>query len=350
MKKHRTFLIGSLLCVLASICLFLISDTVQAKAAKNTVVDQGALPLNETLSDNLPKKTAYTYSFSVSKEGVFALEGDFDIKAVSHSYVSLYNSVGTSVCNSKGNWKENKITGAWNLCMSTYLSPGEYWLRIDNQSALKSRNAYTFSFEFNSSFTAPEDITAKKQLKGDLIRAGYAYYTVDLSGGGTLSFKGDFADGEYVNIVILDSESVRKDSDDKGKKGEGNDWIYKEINHTYTLDFTTVWLPKGTYYIKIENLRGATLAYNIKFSIKIPSTKLKVSEKKLSMKVGKTKNITTQLTPKTTTDKLTWTSTNKKVATVNKSGKITAKGIGKATIIVKTSSGLKKKINVTVTK
>ena len=43
-----------------------------------------------------------------------------------------------------------------------------------------------------------------------------------------------------------------------------------------------------------------------------------------------------------------WTSNNKKVATVNKKGKIRAIRTGKATITVTLKSGLKKKVKVTV--
>ena len=46
--------------------------------------------------------------------------------------------------------------------------------------------------------------------------------------------------------------------------------------------------------------------------------------------------------------KLKWTSSNKKVATVNKNGKVTAKKKGTATITVKTANGKKYSCKVTV--
>ena len=45
---------------------------------------------------------------------------------------------------------------------------------------------------------------------------------------------------------------------------------------------------------------------------------------------------------------VTWTSSNKKVAAVSSAGKITAKGVGKATITAKTSNGKKAVCKVTV--
>ena len=52
--------------------------------------------------------------------------------------------------------------------------------------------------------------------------------------------------------------------------------------------------------------------------------------------------------PATTTDTVTWTSSNKKVATVDAFGKVTAKKKGKVTITVKTTSGKKATCKITV--
>lgn len=54
------------------------------------------------------------------------------------------------------------------------------------------------------------------------------------------------------------------------------------------------------------------------------------------------------MTPSSSTDKLTWTSSNKKVATVDKNGKVKALKKGTATITVKTASGKKAACKITV--
>ena len=59
--------------------------------------------------------------------------------------------------------------------------------------------------------------------------------------------------------------------------------------------------------------------------------------KKVSLKVGQTKTF------KVNGAKVTkWTTSNKSVATVNKKGKVTAKGVGKATVTAKTKKGSSK--------
>ena len=65
------------------------------------------------------------------------------------------------------------------------------------------------------------------------------------------------------------------------------------------------------------------------------------------MKKGKSFRLKVTLTPADSQDKITYKTSNKKIATVSKTGKIKAKKKGKATITVK--SGSKKvKIKVTV--
>jgi C1A family cysteine protease/uncharacterized protein YjdB len=61
----------------------------------------------------------------------------------------------------------------------------------------------------------------------------------------------------------------------------------------------------------------------------------------LSMRVGNTAVLTATIIPANTTDQsVSWSTSNKKVATVNEKGKVTATGIGKAVITAKTQNGI----------
>lgn len=71
-----------------------------------------------------------------------------------------------------------------------------------------------------------------------------------------------------------------------------------------------------------------------------------MNKNKITLKKGKSQVLVVARTPVTSTDKVTYKSSNKKVATVSGKGKITAKKAGKAKITV--SSG-KKKVVITVT-
>lgn len=94
---------------------------------------------------------------------------------------------------------------------------------------------------------------------------------------------------------------------------------------------------KATYTITVEN---------------VVEKKIKLNESKITMKKGtKYKWLEVTFNPKNTTDKtLKWKSSDKKVATVNSKGVITAKGVGKATITVTSANGKKDTVKVTVTK
>ena len=85
-----------------------------------------------------------------------------------------------------------------------------------------------------------------------------------------------------------------------------------------------------------------------KVTVKVKATKVKLSKTKLSLKVGKTATLKAKLTPKDATDTLKWSSSNKKVVSVDKKGKITAVKKGTATITVKISGKKTAKCKVTV--
>ncbi len=69
-------------------------------------------------------------------------------------------------------------------------------------------------------------------------------------------------------------------------------------------------------------------------TVKVPSSKVSLNTKQIYMVKGKKINVKATVSPSDTTDKITWTSSNKKVAAI-KNGKITAKKTGKATVTAK---------------
>ncbi len=78
----------------------------------------------------------------------------------------------------------------------------------------------------------------------------------------------------------------------------------------------------------------------------VKTTKISGVEKTLKLSLGKKKALAPVISPVTSQEKVTYTSSNKKVVTVSSKGVITAKGSGKAKITVKSGS---KKAVVTVT-
>ena len=96
----------------------------------------------------------------------------------------------------------------------------------------------------------------------------------------------------------------------------------------------------------------ATLADGTKLTCKVTvknaPKKISLNKKKVSLKKGKTFTVKAKLPSNTASYKLNYKSSNKKVATVDTNGKITAKKKGKATITVTTFNKKKATIKVTV--
>ena len=106
----------------------------------------------------------------------------------------------------------------------------------------------------------------------------------------------------------------------------------------------------GTVKITVT-LRSGKTAW---FKVKVQKTPVKTSKitgisKKVTLNKGKKYTLKPVLTPVTTLDKVKYSTSNKKVATVNSRGLIVAKGAGRATITV-TAGSKKAKIVVTVPK
>lgn len=105
----------------------------------------------------------------------------------------------------------------------------------------------------------------------------------------------------------------------------------------------------GKATITVTMKSGAKAKYTVKIQKgKVTTKSLKLNKSKCTLKKGKTFTIKVTRNPITATEKITYSSSDKKVATVDKKGKITAKKKGKATITVKASNGKKASCKVTV--
>lgn len=103
----------------------------------------------------------------------------------------------------------------------------------------------------------------------------------------------------------------------------------------------------GTATITVLTSNNKKATCKITVSAKKP-TKIKLNKSALAMVIGDTYTLTSTITPSTAkTDILTWSSSNKAVATVS-AGLVTAKKAGTATITVSTSNGKKTTCKITV--
>lgn len=109
-------------------------------------------------------------------------------------------------------------------------------------------------------------------------------------------------------------------------------------------------MKKGTAKITVRTFDGEisdTCNVTVKDN---PVTKLTLNTSKVSLHVGDTYTLKATIAPKNATkNTVIWISSNKKVATVNTSGKVTAKGTGTCKITARTGDKTAK-VTITVTK
>lgn len=105
----------------------------------------------------------------------------------------------------------------------------------------------------------------------------------------------------------------------------------------------------GIATITVTTKFGATAKCKVTVQTSAVVTKsLKLGASKLSVKKGKTAAITVARNPVNATDKITFTSSNTKIASVSKAGVVTAKKKGSCKITIKTASGVTQKVTIKV--
>lgn len=131
-------------------------------------------------------------------------------------------------------------------------------------------------------------------------------------------FKGD---NLLASGVQIEAYSV----EDKGKGVSFNVYCYN-VQPGITIDYTN-----GDSKLSDGTIASITLNYT-----------------KYALEVGQSKTLVAVTSPESAVKSVTWYSSNNKIATVSKNGKVTAVKAGTVTITAKTSNGLKATCKVTV--
>lgn len=131
------------------------------------------------------------------------------------------------------------------------------------------------------------------------------------------------------------------------------DWSKSVVTSYYT----TLYCPEGEYEVKLsgENLydysyEGNDISYSISIvDSTVAPSKLTPSKKTVKLGIYDSGYLDYTCSPENSlVDKETWSSSNKKVATVSKGGYVVPKSLGTTTVTVKANGGASAKFNVVV--
>ena len=217
-------------------------------------------------------------------------------------------------------------------------------------ATISPSNATNKKVTWKSSNTGIATVTDKGVVKG--IKAGKATITVTTTDGKktascTITVKVPVKSVSIKNkITIIKGEkyTLKANITPDNATNKGVTWSSSDTKVAKVSGKGVVTAKKkGTAYITVTTNDGkktATCKVTVKNPVKVKSVSLNKTKK--TLKKGKTFKLKATITPKDATVKtVTWKSSNKKVATVSKSGKVTAKKAGKATITVTTDDGKK---------
>lgn len=150
--------------------------------------------------------------------------------------------------------------------------------------------------------------------------------------------------GTSTKALKVASKTVKKD---KVKAWKSSDSSIASVSKSGKV--TAKKTGKATLTVTMKSGAKATCKVTVQ-NEKVTTKKLTLSKKKATLTVKQSVKLGVKRNPISAKEKITWSSSNKKVATVSESGKVTAKKAGKATITAKTSNGKKATCKITVKK
>lgn len=274
----------------------------------------------------------------------------FDYNAVLTEDISLYakwgtNSDGSSI--TPGNGTETKVTSVTLSVASLTIPKGENRTLTVETAPLKNV-AITWTSSDDSVASVSGGVITAKQ-------GGEATVTATAPGGVSAVCKVTVAEVKLnASSAVLkmgtSSTALKIESkypaNDTVAAYESSDSGIVKVNGKGKL---TAGKKKGSATITVTMKSGASATCKVTVQkTEVKTKKLTMSVKKLTLKKGKKITLSVKRDPITATEKIEWSTSNSKVATITSKGKLTAKNKGKVTITARTSNGKKATCKITV--
>ncbi len=193
-----------------------------------------------------------------------------------------------------------------------------------------------------SIFDTAVSISSGKKYTKEVKKDQNVDYKISVSKSGTFVLKVN-STFSYNFVTVLDSDGGRMEPDKvevkSGRSGyfqDHYDWDSKTEMFAATLTFD---VEKGTYYIRVGNEFSEAKKGKVIVTATFPTNEnaAKLTGIAVPLKKGETLQLSAA-TSASTKETITWSSSNTAVATVSKSGKVTAKKKGTAVITAQLGS------------
>ena len=294
--------------------------------------------------------TAVNTDFGATYTGIFAPNDEFDnfhftltksgrVTVQVTSYLESYNYY---LYDKSGKELESHTYNRWNESQgyisnnySHDLEKGDYYIKISATYA-GGNGKYKAKFDFKSS-NATNTEPDNTYLTGTELQMGKYYYgQIALNDSHDIyTFSLDSNASVKINLTSYMPYCNIRILNDDGDDIWSETYIRWNENQGYISKVYTTSLDAGDYAIQVEQCSGATGTYKIlvndgKERIQLDKTAVSLTN------LGQTVQLSATVSPSTT---IIWSSSSTKIATVNSTGKVVAKGFGKAVITAKTAKG-----------
>ena len=321
----------------------------------NSFAEANVISLGQSVVGQISKNDDLdTFCFTTNTSGRVKL----DITAYMQNYcILLFDKDGKRIWYTDENtWNEN--VGYRNDIYQVDLEQGSYYIQVKGTYLYNSdsyymgyyklstgfENANATNQESDNSFDAANEISLNKTYKGQIaLNDDLDTYYIRLTKSGTYRL----VVASYMKYYCV---CMYRQNGQRIWYTDENTW---NENVGYRKDSYDISLSAGIYYIQMKGTylynssSGATGTYN--FGLKKLSLKsIKLTEKSITVYKGYTHQLYYTLNPTSISTTLKWKSSNKRIASVDKNGLVTAKRKGVARITVTTKEGKKASCKVKV--
>lgn len=321
--------------------------SISSDASENSFSDAANYTIGKQVSGNISNSnTKDYYKFTLKKSGRIEIVAVSFMEQIGYS---VYDSNFSLVDSENQWWDHSKKFGYYqrykNLTSGTYYfvikklqGIGDYNFSINYVSANESFGES--QSKHNNSFNDACKIKLNKKYVGQIAENDVTdFYKFELSSSGKIKILAK-SHMYWVSYEIYDSSYKRisiKNILSSNNTGVGT---YNE----------SIKLKSGTYYFVVSKYISYTGVYNFKISPPpVAPTSVKLNYKKVTTNVGKKLTLKATISPSNATSKtVKWSSSNRKIASVNKKGVVKAVKKGSAVITCVTSNGKKASCKVKV--